>query len=309
MNMKKIVKVVDLFKIDAKAEATMEVGINSHEINPGYVFDPTKVKKALVWFRGGVPGFLNLGGIGDAGSGKTSFFQEFAARMGVEYDSISCSGDTRYESLFGRRELVNGNTTYVETGLAKRWREGGIFCLGEMFRMDTGEAMRMVDLLDENGRLTNPETGEVIPRHPEFRLCMTGNSGGFGDESGAFVGEKQHSLAIRDRFVLIRFTGMSEEMENKMLLSAVPSLSASPDIATRMVKMARTVRANFVANGGGLAIDISHRGLVRWAGVMAAYSSMSGIDSALMESLNDSILNGAPQSTVDTVVELVREWL
>jgi cobaltochelatase CobS len=297
-----------LFGIPAPDQAVLEVGISSHAINENYIFDPLKVKKALMWIHGR-RGYKNIGGIGDAGSGKTSFFQEFAARMGLDYDSISCSGDTRYEQLFGRRELVNGNTIYVETGLAARWRNGGVFCLGEMFRMDTGEAMRMVDLLDEDGRLTNPETGEIIPRHPLFRLCMTGNSGGFGDESGAFIGEKQHSLAIRDRFIMLHFKGMSEEKELEMLTKAVPDLAANPDIASRMVKIARLVRSNFVGNGGGLSVDISHRGLERWGHTLAGYTAMSGIDSPFLESLQDSILNGAPQTTVDTILELIKEWM
>jgi cobaltochelatase CobS len=301
-------KVTDPARIAAFEEATVDVGVTSHRIKKNYIFDHVKLKKALLWLSGR-HSYKNLGAIGDAGAGKTSFFKELAARLGIPFDSMSCSGDTRFEAFFGRRELRDGNTIYVEQGLAKRWREGGIFCANELFRMDSGESMRLVDALDEDGHLTNPETGEVIPKHPEFRFCFTANSGGFGDETGVYVGEKPASLALRDRFVILMFKSMSEEQELKMLLNAVPELEQTRDLAERMVKVARAVRENFVGNGGGLPIDISPRGLERWGHAMAAYSSMSGIESAFTESLEDTILNGTPKTVFDTVMDLVQQWV
>ena len=292
---------------EAPEAAVVTVGPTARKINQNYVFDPIKLKKLAVWISN-VPGYRNIFLVGPPGTGKTSILQEFAARMGLAYGSVSCSGDMRYEALFGRRELVNGTTKYVSTGLAERWQNGGIFVLNELFRMDPGEAMRLVDALDENGILTNPETGEILPRHPMFRLAATSNSGGFGDETGSYVGEKSQSFALRDRFVFLQFDRMTETQEREMLLSAVPALKSVPDVVKNMFAVAKIVRDSFVGNGGGLHVDISPRGLVRWGNTIVAYNSMRNMP-AFEESFKDTILNGAPEVTVNTVLDIVKEWL
>ncbi|QWY77849.1 AAA family ATPase [Ferrovum myxofaciens] len=309
----KMICISALFGIDAPEGAAVFVGNESLEINPGYVFHKRSLRKLLSWFDG-EPGFQNLGIVGNAGVGKTTLVKEFCSRMGVEFRSVSVSGDTRFESLFGRREIRNGSTEYVEQGLAEMFRTGGVFCANEFFRMDPGEAMRMVEFLDSEGSLTNPETGEVIPRHPEFRFCFTGNSGGFGDESGAYAGERRGSFALRDRFFIMELPEMSEKDEQKMLIRAVPQLENTPFVE-RMVSAARAVRAAFVGRGGGLPVDISPRALVRWGNLFVspayqAYDTGNGVMSnPVIESLEDACLNGVPQDAREAVLELVKQWI
>jgi AAA domain (dynein-related subfamily). len=309
----KMVEIRTLFGVDAPEGAGVFVGKGSRVINHGYIFNKRILRKVLSWFDG-EPGFQNLGVVGNAGVGKTTLLKEFSARMGVEFRSVSVSGDTRFESLCGRREIKNGSTEYVEQGLAEMFRQGGVFCANEFFRMDAGEAMRMVEFLDEGGSLTNPETGEVIPRHPDFRFCFTGNSGGFGDETGAYAGERRGSFALRDRFFILELPEMTACEEQAMLVRAVPQLENTP-FAERMVSAARAVRAAFVGRGGGLPVDVSPRALVRWGNLFVspayqAYNTGNGVMSnPLLESLGDACLNGAPQDAREAVMELVGQWL
>lgn len=306
--------VAKLFGINVAAEATVDVGDSTKVLDPHYHFDALMVRKALLWFRG-VPGFKNLGIVGNAGTGKTSFLKEFCSRMGAEFRSVSVSGDTRFESLFGRREIKNGSTEYVETGLAQMARAGGVFCANEFFRMDAGEAMRFVEFMDVGGSLTNPETGEVIPLHPNFRFCFTGNSGGFGDETGAYAGERRGSFALRDRCTILELPELSETDEMNIIIRNVPVMKEYPDVLERMIKAARKVREAFVGRGGGVCVDISPRGLVRWAQMFHAYWSINNgpagviIQDPIAESLRDACLNGAPADQLETVLELVDNWL
>lgn len=307
-------KVAELFGIDVAPEATIEVSSNSRVIDPHYHFDGLLIRKAMLWFKG-VPGFQNLGIVGNAGTGKTSFLKEFSARMGAEFRSVSVSGDTRFESLFGRREIRNGSTEYVETGLAQMARSGGVFCANEFFRMDPGEAMRFVELMDVGGEVTNPETGEIIPRHPDFRFCFTGNSGGFGDETGAYAGERRGSFALRDRCTILSLPEFSKEDEAKIIVRNVPAMGEYPQILDKMVAAAHAVRAAFIGRGGGIGVDISPRGLVRWAQMFCAYWSINSgpagllIEDPLQEALKDACLNGAPSDVTETVLEMVSVWL
>lgn len=310
----KQVSVEQLFNIKIGSAATIEVGESSTVLDQNYYFDPIVLRKMILWHRG-VPGFQNFGIVGNAGIGKTSCLKEFSARMGKEFRSISVSGDTRFESLFGRREIRNGNTEYVETGLAEMARRGGVFCANEFFRMDAGEAMRFVDFMDVAGTLTNPETGELIPIHPNFRYCFTGNSGGFGDLSGAYAGERRGSFALRDRCTIITLPALPEEEEIKIIIGNTPSLKEYPEIVTSIVKTAKAVREAFVGRGGGICVDISPRGLVRWSNLFFAYWTLNNgpsgelIKEPLIESLMDACLAGAPQDDIETVLELTKTWI
>lgn len=303
-------KISALFGIPAPDHVVLEVaepGLNTPAKDAGYVFEILTLKKLLLWLSKDAP-CKNLILIGDAGVGKTSAVLEVAARLGRQVWSISCSGRTRFADLVGTLVIdKSGATRFVDGPLTSALRAGEIFLGNEITRMDAGEQMRLVDVLDGRSRLTIPETGEVVIPHPNFRFAATGNSGGFGDESGAYAGEKVGSLAFGDRFIRIVMTGLGEEDEKKMLLSYVPGLTA--EIAAGMVKLAREVRRGFIGNGGGLRVTISPRSLVRWGQLVEAYSAMSGIDSPLEEALMDAVLNGAPEDDHKTVLEVLRNWI
>ena len=309
----KKVAVEDLFGVKAP-NAMVDVKETSKILDQNFKFDPLVLRKAILWLKG-APGFKNFGIVGNAGTGKTSFLKEFAARMGMPFRSVSVSGDTRFESLFGRREIRDGNTLYVETGLAEMARNGGVFCANEFFRMDAGEAMRCVDFMDVGGSLSNPETGEEIPMHPDFRFCFTGNSAGFGDLTGAYAGERRGSFALRDRCTIISLPELSEENEIKMVIDNTPPLAEYPEIVSRIVKAAREIRKSFVGRGGGIAVDITPRGVVRWSNLFFTYWSINNgpsgaiIAEPFIESLMDACLNGAPQEDIEAVTEILKNWM
>jgi cobaltochelatase CobS len=303
-------RIADLFGIPAPDHAVLEVresGENTPSADPAYIFDPLLLKKILLWLSGQTP-CKNLLLIGDAGVGKTSLLLEVAARLGRQVWSVSCSGRTRFADLVGTLVIdESGATRFVDGPLTAAMRAGELFLGNEITRMDAGEQMRLVDVLDGRSRLTIPETGEVVIPHADFRFAATGNSGGYGDESGAYAGEKVGSLAFGDRFIRIWMTGLSEEQEKEMVLKSIPGFDEK--LVEGMVRLARDVRKNFIGNGGGLRITISPRSLLRWCQLTMAYSAMSGINSALEEALMDSVLNGSPEDDHKTVIELLRNWM
>jgi len=306
-----IEKISTLFGVPAPDHVVLEVtepGVNTPAADTGYIFDGLLLKKILLWVSKDTP-CKNLLLVGDAGVGKTSVILETAARLGRQVWSISCSGRTRFSDMVGTLVIdENGATRFADGPLTASMRVGGAFFLAnEITRMDSGEQMRMADVLDGRARLTIPETGEIVIPNPDWRCAATGNSGGYGDESGAYAGEKVGSIAFGDRFMKLTVKGLNEEAETNMLLSYVPGLTM--DIAGGMVKLAREIRKGFVSNGGGLRVSISPRALVRWGQLVEAYASMSGIDSPLEEALMDAVLNGAPEDDVATVVEVLRNWI
>jgi cobaltochelatase CobS len=226
--------------------------------------------------------------------------------MGIPVWGVSCSGKTRFEHLVGSMSLVAGNTQFVDGPLLAAMRSGGIFLANEISRMDPGEQMRLVDVLDRRARLTIGDTGEVVEPHPDFRFAATGNSGGFGDSTGAYPGERVGSYAFADRFMKLHVKPMSEEMELRLLERVAPALSES--YRKGMVKLATGVRSAFVGAGGCCRITITPRSLIDWAMLACEYRRMSGID-PLRESLLDIVVNGAPKDDQDVVMEVFDAWM
>ncbi|MBU0379992.1 AAA family ATPase, partial [Acinetobacter baumannii] len=127
-------------------------------------------------------------------------------------------------------------------------RHGGIFLANEITRLDSGEQMNLAEVLDSRASITIPDTGEVVMADPNFRFIATGNSGGYGDDSGVYQGERISSVAFLDRFQVFKVGHMDATDEQALLQKLAPSLPVA--IVEGMVKLAGEVRKNFVGRGG-----------------------------------------------------------
>lgn len=296
----------DTVLIEALAGTNDPTKINeTNEIDKNYWFEPVLLKKLLRWVYG-ESARRNLMLIGDAGVGKSSVILELAARLGVPVYQMACSGKTRFAHFVGSREMISGTTKWVDGPLTKAMREGGIFLMDEVTRMDPGEQMNLTAVLDGRSSLTIPDTGEVVKPHARFRIAATGNTGGFGDESGAYVGEKPSSFAFLDRFQKLRVLPMPPDVEMDLIQKAVPGLPI--EIIASMVGLGNEVRKNFVGAGGGLSVTISPRSMMVWAQEAFDYQRQK-IKEPVLASLMDTILTGAPERDVQTVIELHTNWL
>lgn len=300
-----IEKVNALFGVKAPDTATIETK-TAKPYDKNYFFHEIVLKKLILWMDKDTPN-RNVFIPGDGGTGKTSLFVEFGARMGEDVYAKSCSGRTRFADLVGSLIIAeDGTTKFVDGPLTKAYRNGGIFLANEITRMDAGEQMLLVDVLDKRSYLTIAETGEMIYPHDNFRFAATGNSVGFGDESGGYAGEKRSSNAFLDRFWKIVLPELTEEQEIEVCKRYAPSLT--DDIVKGMTKLARETRKQFIGNGGSLRICIQTRALFSWAMLSEHYALMRGID-PLLESLNDSVLNAAPGLERQAISEIYTAWI
>jgi cobaltochelatase CobS len=186
-------------------------------------------------------------------------------------------------------------------------RHGGIFLANEITRLDSGEQMNLAEVLDSRASITIPDTGEVVMADPNFRFIATGNSGGYGDDSGVYQGERISSVAFLDRFQVFKVGHMDATDEQALLQKLAPSLPVA--IVEGMVKLAGEVRKNFVGRGGTLRVIMSTRSLCVWAMETVGYSKISGIVDSAREALLDTSLNGAPEDEASAVLEIWDRWV
>lgn len=286
----------------------MEVITSNSGFDQNYYFGNSHMKKLLSWVYG-ISARNNILLIGNAGVGKSSSIIELCARLGVPVYQLACSGKTRFQHLVGTYEMRDGSTVWVDGPLTRAMRDGGVLLLDEITRMDPGEQMNLASVLDERSTLTIPDTGEVIKPHEHFRVAATGNSGGYGDESGSYVGEKPSSFAFIDRFQKLLVEPMPEEVEMRLIKSYVPNLPET--LLGSMMEMTKFARENFVGNAskrGSLPITVSTRGLKIWAMESVNYLQFR-IPNPVWESFKDTILNGSPVETVTVVKEVFDQWI
>jgi len=301
-------KVAELFGVSLPGEIRPRRqidGLPYPEANPHFVFQPQRLAKLLRFFAGQAAR-NNLLLIGPAGSGKTAVIEQVAARLGWPVWAVSCSGKVRASHWFGTFALRDGATVWQDGPLALALRHGGIFLADEITRLDPAEQMALVRVLD-GSEVTIPETGEVIRPHKLFRFVGTGNSGGFGDETGAYVGERVSSFAFLDRFLKMEVDYLGKDDELLLIARVVPDLPSTTRNA--LVRLARAVRdASQAAGKGELRVNISTRALLAVARETWAYHTM-GIQNPLLEALNDVVLAGTPSEDRDAVQTILDKFI
>lgn len=274
------------------------------KLNPRYLFDHALLKKML-FFLTMLGARRNLMLIGDTGVGKSSLVEQIATRLGIPVFAIACSGKMRIQHFVGGYTLVNGNTVFRDGPLLQAMRHDGIFLADEVTRLDHSEQMALARVLD-SGVVTVPETGEIVTATDGFRFIATGNSAGYGDESGAYNGEKVASAAFLDRFQKFVVDYLPAAAEKTLLTEIAPALGEVT--IGRMVDFANNIRKAFVSRGGDLRVVMSTRNLVVWALEAVRYQAAELSNKPLEEALADTVLNGAPDNDRRTLDEIWQTW-
>jgi len=124
--------------------------------------------------------------------------------------------------------------------------------------------------LREGLPLTIPETGETVRAKPGFRMVVTANTQGNGDEFGVYPGTNRLNQAFLDGFCGMRINYASPEEEVGILRDVMPN--TDDRVLERMVDIANHVRKAFMGNpdaddtsGETIEITMSTRSLLQWA--------------------------------------------
>ena len=176
---------------------------------------------------------------GPSGSGKTYPVEQVLNKLGRRYVKISCADGLSMSELLAEKTIEVENGSPVMRVILKALpicvREGLVLILDEADQL-AGEILSMFNSAMDAYPATStvPQTGEVIPAHPDFLIVLTCN--GITDETGLYSGHQiSGALKTRCRFVYADYLTKSEETD--ILEGDGLSASAASDVADAFIKL------------------------------------------------------------------------
>lgn len=229
------------------------------KIDPDYHFDKGLLSSCLYAIMNpNQPVLLS----GPTGSGKSSIWAQIAARLNFPFFRINCDMDISRADFVGQWVLRGKEMVFQYGILPVAFRTGGIMVVDEWDTANPGVAMTLQAVLEDDGKLTIAETGEVIAPHKYTRMVCTANTLGMGDESGLYNGTQPQNFAQLDRFKIVEHVDYPQK-DVEMAIIKKKSGITDKDILLKIVEFARLVREAFVKEE--IRVTMSTRTLINIA--------------------------------------------
>ena len=277
-------------------------------IDPNYDFDTTQILQFLTAMQLNMNTWL----FGHTGTGKSTFVEQVAARIGWPVTRINLDSNLERADLVGQVTLVNEGgttTTKFEEGILPRaMQRPGFFLMDEIDAGRPDILFVVQRALENKGLMLTEDGGRIVQPHPLFRFTATANTRGQGDEYGMYQGTKTMNASMIDRFTgFIEFKYMDAKREAALLRKICPALD--PKRAQDFAQFAADVRTAFVK--AEVYNTISPRGLFTMANTYCTFTGMAGAggkpmpeDVALGMAMNMSVLNKVTNDTSQKFKEI-----
>lgn len=163
---------------------------------------------------------------GGGGGGKTTHIEQLANRSNQPTLRINFSVETRISDLLGKVNVKDGKTYWTDGVLPTAMRNGYWLILDEIDAADPSVLMLLHPVLEDGGSLVLKENdGEVVRKHPNFRIFGTANTiGAMEDRANAYAGTNKMNNAFVDRWTAIMWPTLPFKEELKVLKSKVAGL-------------------------------------------------------------------------------------
>jgi cobaltochelatase CobS len=263
--------------------------------------DTPKVNATYVWPHPATAVVLsqlargrNVMMFGPAGTGKTEFAKQVAARTGRPFALLSCDNGTDASTLVGMTVPdASGGVTWQDGQLTRAIQTPGcVVCLDEPSVARPGALFVMQNVL-ANRELFIAETGRRIPVASGVIFLMTDNTNGMGGGSRrGYTDTNRLNQAFLDRYsvrVHIDYLPAAQEVE---VICAITGCTT--ELAQLLVSAATVTRA--AATDQTLSHGIGLRRLLAWAELLT-----DGHDAEY--AFKCAILNCAADQDVETLRE------
>ena len=212
-----IQKLFGFESINLDTEFKMELGTYTTvpDIDNNYVFNPDITNQIITYLRYPLHDCLWL--FGHAGTGKTTAVLQVAARLGWGVQQITASNKMESLDLIGHTTLINGSLVYEYGALSYALKYGEILLVNEIDTMSPSDLSALNDVL-EGKPLTIPQNNnELIKPHKNFRMIVTANTCGMGDNTGLYGGTRPMNQAFLDRFRFVEVDYPTKEYKAEII--------------------------------------------------------------------------------------------
>lgn len=245
---------------------------NVPESNQNYVFE----KLSLIEFETFMSSSsIALQIIGHTGSGKSSFVEEFHARLNLSLYVVNAHPRTTQADLIGDYiPTKDGTLQFCFGPLAKAAIEGCSVLIDEYNVLDPAEATGLNALLEGRSIFVREINGWIHPKEG-FKIITTINKKGAG-----YIGRNTQDAANEDRFACMYMDYISEENEIALVknyLAEAMSLEVAEVLAIKFRTVAAQIRSLYMGeddSGDALEMTISTRSLLRWVELFMMYQNI-----------------------------------
>ena len=272
------------------------------DVDENYDFDAVKLLQVLTGLTLGMNQWL----FGHTGTGKTTFIEQVAARIGWPCLRINLDANLERADIVGHVALTEkGGTTitkFEEGILPHAMQRPGFLIMDEIDAGRPDILFCVQKALESKGLTLTEDNYRLVTPHPLFRFAATANTRGQGDEYGMYQGTRTMNASLIDRFSsFIEFGYMKPDRESALLIKLVPALAK--DVADKMSQFAAEVRSAF--SKGEVYNTVSPRGLSKLAECYATFTGLgTSDDQAFQLAMDMTILNKVTNDTRQKFVEL-----
>ena len=251
------------------------------DMDLNYVFNVDILKTLVMGVEMNIPVYL----WGHAGTGKTTIYEQIAARTNRPMLRVQHTANMEEEHVIGGWRLRDGKTIFELGPLAQAMKHGWIYMADE-YDFGRPEVLSLYQPVLEGKPLVIKEADDanrVIRPHPGFRFVATGNTNGQGDETGLYQGTTMQNAANYERFGIVEQMPYMEEAMEIKLVSAQARIPQAD--AKKLVKFANSIRREF--ESAKLSNPISPRSLIYAARIgMARSNYLIGLEKAYLNRLS-----------------------
>lgn len=199
------------------------------QLNLFHIFDVMEVALCIEYFLKGTgfpPYFYGL-----HGTGKTSFFDQLHARLGLPKVEIILGEDSEVIDLGGQMLPTEaGGMKFHEGLLVQSMRNGWTLMLDEYDLLPTRQQKMLNDVL-ENKRFTIEVTGQKVIAHKNWRVCACGNTNNSGTGNNLSVSGGGLDASVNERFFFVEKHYLPKDAEKRILVNvAKPYIESHPEV-------------------------------------------------------------------------------
>lgn len=260
------------------------------DLDLNYVFNLDVLKTLLMGVELRIPTYL----WGHSGVGKTTIFEQIAARTGRPMLRVQHTANMEEEHVVGGWRLRDGRTIFELGPLAMAMKHGWLYIADE-YDFGRPEVTSVYQAVLEGKPLVIKEADEanrVIRPHPAFRIVATGNTNGQGDETGLYNGTTMQNAANYERFGIVEKMVYMDPAVEARLVSQQAQIPVED--AKKLVDFAGRIRKEF--DSSKISNPISPRSLIYAGRIGAARGSfLIGLSKAYINRLSEIDQEAATQ--------------